>query len=99
MINENRIDQKRRNLVSKYENQRLEYISIISNLSLPNNIRYHFSQLLNQLPRDSSKTRIKNRCIRTGRARSVYRFFKLSRIQIRELAGKAVLPGVIKSSW
>ncbi len=54
---------------------------------------------LNQLPRDSSGIRIRNRCELTGRSRGNYRKFKLSRICIRELAGRGLLPGVIKSSW
>lgn len=54
---------------------------------------------LASFPRNSSKTRIKNRCIETGRARSVLRFCKLSRIVLREKASKGQIPGITKASW
>ena len=54
---------------------------------------------LAKLPRNSSPTRIRNRCELTGRPRSVYRKFKLSRVALRELASLGSLPGVVKSSW
>ncbi len=51
------------------------------------------------MPRNSSKTRIRNRCELTGRPRGVYRKFKLSRIALRELASSGQIPGMVKSSW
>lgn len=54
---------------------------------------------LQQLPRDSSSTRLNNRCNMTGRARGYYRKFGLSRLMFRELALQGKIPGVIKSSW
>ena len=51
------------------------------------------------IPRNSSKTRIQNRCIETGRARSVLKFCKLSRIVLRKKASKGVIPGISKASW
>ena len=54
---------------------------------------------LAELPRNSSPTRIRNRCELTGRPRAVYRKFKLSRLALRELASSGALPGVVKSSW
>ena len=54
---------------------------------------------LAELPRNSSPTRIRNRCEITGRPRAVYRKFKLSRIALRELASTAQIPGMVKSSW
>ena len=54
---------------------------------------------LNELPRDSSKIRVRNRCKLTGRTRGVYRKFALSWIKIRELSMSGALPGVVKSSW
>ena len=54
---------------------------------------------LAKLPRNSSPTRIRNRCEITGRPRAVYRKFKLSRLALRELASSGALPGVVKSSW
>ncbi len=54
---------------------------------------------LSKLPRDSSATRLHNRCSMTGRARSYYRKFGVSRLVFRELALQGKIPGVIKSSW
>lgn len=54
---------------------------------------------LQKLPRDSARVRLKNRCWKTGRARSVFRDFGLCRHMVREMANEGLLPGVIKSSW
>jgi len=61
--------------------------------------RFKLQSKLNDLPRDSSNARIRNRCKLTGRTRSVYRKFGLSRIKLRELSMAGLLPGVVKSSW
>jgi small subunit ribosomal protein S14 len=61
--------------------------------------RFKASLELSQLPRSSSKTRIRNRCALTGRPRGFYRKFKLSRICLRDLASQGILPGVSKASW
>jgi small subunit ribosomal protein S14 len=52
-----------------------------------------------ELPRNSNPTRVRNRCELTGRSRAYYRKFRLSRIMLRELANKGLIPGVVKSSW
>ncbi len=52
-----------------------------------------------ELPRNGNPTRVRNRCELTGRPRAYYRKFRLSRIMLRELANKGLIPGVIKSSW
>jgi small subunit ribosomal protein S14 len=52
-----------------------------------------------ELPRNGNPTRVRNRCELTGRSRGFYRKFRLSRIMLRELANKGLIPGVIKSSW
>ena len=52
-----------------------------------------------EVPRNGNPTRIRNRCELTGRSRGFYRKFRLSRIMLRELANKGLIPGVIKSSW
>jgi small subunit ribosomal protein S14 len=54
---------------------------------------------LQKLPRDSAKVRLKNRCWKTGRGRSVFRDFGLCRHMVRQMANEGLLPGVIKSSW
>ncbi|MFD1862999.1 30S ribosomal protein S14 [Planococcus chinensis] len=56
-------------------------------------------EALNKLPRNSSPTRLKNRCQLTGRPRGFMRKFKMSRIAFRELAHKGQLPGIKKASW
>ena len=52
-----------------------------------------------ELPRNANPTRVRNRCELTGRSRAYYRKFKLSRVMLRELANKGLIPGVTKSSW
>jgi len=54
---------------------------------------------LQKLPRDSARVRLKNRCWKTGRGRSVFRDFGLCRHMVRAMANEGLLPGVIKSSW
>jgi small subunit ribosomal protein S14 len=61
--------------------------------------REHAARLLRKLPRDSSPTRLRNRCSLTGRPRGYYRKFGISRIALRDLARRGELPGVIKASW
>ena len=92
-------DLKKRRLFSKYELLRLHYKSLIQDLTLSKNKRFQLISEFNKLPRNSSRVRIQNRCILTGRSHSVYRFCKLSRIKIRELASTGLLMGVKKSSW
>jgi ribosomal protein S14 len=92
-------DSIRRKNVSAFEIKRkiLKGISQDRNISL--STRYQYSVSLSKLPRNSSKTRVRNRCVITGRARSVYRRFRISRILFRELASNGSLPGVLKASW
>ena len=52
-----------------------------------------------ELPRNGNPTRVRNRCELTGRSRAYYRKFRLSRIMLRDLANKGLIPGVVKSSW
>ena len=92
-------DKKRRQLVCKYELKRIEYQSIIKNTQLSKQIRYNFINKLNALSRSSSKVRVKNRCILTGRSKAVYRFCKINRIRMRELAAKRGTNRIKKSSW
>lgn len=92
-------DKNRRILISKYELKRLEYKSLIKDFSIPKELKTLYIEKLNRLPRNSSKTRSQNRCILTGRGHAVFRFCKLSRIALRQLASKGLLPGIKKSSW
>ena len=92
-------DKKKRHLVSKYEFKK----KIVKLLLLKHNIRsgdrQHLVQVLNSYPRSGSITRVRNRCILTGRGNGVLTFFRLSRIKFRELASFGLLNGVKKSSW
>lgn len=99
MCNSIQRDSRRRRLVLKYQFKRLEYKSIGKDLSLSEEMRAHYMHKLTQLPRNSSPTRVRNRCVLTGRGRGVYKLFKLSRIRFRELASMGSLPGVTKASW
>jgi small subunit ribosomal protein S14 len=99
MTNTIQKDQKRRNLVSKNELKRLQYKTIITDLSIPKEIRYKYVSKLNKLSRNSCNVRIRNRCVITGRGRAVYRFCKLSRICFRELAAQGLIMGISKASW
>ena len=99
MVNSIQRDLKRRKLFAKNELKRLELKSLINDLNISKEMRYNFITQLNKLPRNSSRIRIKNRCILTGRGNSIYSFCRLSRIKIRELAAQGLLMGVTKSSW
>jgi small subunit ribosomal protein S14 len=72
---------------------------IIKNRSLSLEERIDANLKLAEMPRNSSFTRVRNRCELSGRPRGFYRKFKLSRIALRELASEGFLPGVTKSSW
>ncbi len=90
---------KRKRLVKKYAAKRAELKAIIRNQDLPGEERFKAMQALAKLPRNSSKTRIRNRCALTGRPHGYYRKLNLSRIALRDLASRGELPGVVKSSW
>ena len=90
---------KRIKLVKKYENKRAALKKIIKNKKLPLEERFAAQLKLAKIPRNSSKTRIRNRCEITGRPRGVYRKLKISRIALRELASFGRIPGMTKSSW
>ncbi|MBO0334285.1 30S ribosomal protein S14 [Sneathiella sp. CAU 1612] len=92
-------DLKRRRLVEKYEAKRAELKSISKNEELPQEERFAARLKLAELPRNSSKTRVRNRCELTGRPRGVYRKLKLSRIGLRDMASNGQIPGMVKSSW
>ncbi len=89
----------RSKLINKYKSRRDILKSKVKNKSLSLEERIVFQNKLNELPRNSSAVRHRNRCELTGRSRGVYRKFKLSRIKLRELSMTGDLPGVVKSSW
>ena len=89
----------RRNIVKKFSKKRQSLKKQIMKKNLSIEERFKIQSKLNELPRDSSKIRVRNRCKLTGRTRGVYRKFGLSRIKMRELSMSGALPGVAKSSW
>lgn len=92
-------DKKRRILYSYFENRRIFLKALIKNLLIAPSLRlFAYKQLLN-LPKDSSNTRIRNRCLFTNRPRAIYRKFGMSRLMFRKYAWKGKLVGVKNSSW
>tara|TARA_B110000263_G_C15237725_1_gene477822 strand:+ start:299 stop:604 length:306 start_codon:yes stop_codon:yes gene_type:complete len=89
----------RKKIVSKFKSRRSALKKMIMQKNLSMEERFKLQIKLNDLPRDSANIRVRNRCELTGRARSVYRKFGLSRIKLRELTMSGALPGVVKSSW
>lgn len=92
-------DKKRRKLVKQKAGKRAELKAIIANRALLAEERFQAVLKLAEMPRNSAKIRIRNRCALSGRPRSYYRQFNLSRIALRDLASNGQLPGVVKSSW
>ena len=89
----------RKNIVTKFSNKRSALKKKIMQKDLTIEERFKLQSKLNDMPRDGSKIRVRNRCEMTGRSRGVYRKFKLSRIKLRELTMAGSLPGMVKSSW
>ena len=92
-------NEQRRKLIDRHRERRAELKAKIIDPSLSLREREEASERLRKLPRDSSATRLRNRCSLSGRPRAYYRKFGLSRIALRELALRGELPGVVKASW
>ena len=92
-------NKRRIRLVKKYAGQREALKAIAADKSRPQEERFIARLKLAELPRNSSPTRVRNRCELSGRPRSYYRKFKMSRIALRDLASAGKIPGVVKSSW
>jgi len=92
-------NKKRQKMAARYAARRARLKADAVDESLPQEERFAARLKLAEMPRNSSKTRIRLRCQLTGRPRSVYRKLRLSRIALRELASKGQIPGMIKSSW
>lgn len=90
---------KREKLVVKYAAKRAALKEIANNQDLPMEERFKARLKLAELPRNSSATRLHNRCQVTGRPRGYYRKLKMSRIALRQLASDGQIPGMVKSSW
>jgi small subunit ribosomal protein S14 len=92
-------NRKRTALVKRLAPKRARLKAIASDKSLPPEDRFNARLKLAEMPRNSSATRIRNRCELSGRPRGYYRKFKLSRLALRDLASQGQIPGVVKSSW
>ena len=92
-------NERRRKLAKQYSNRRAKLKAIVHDKKLPVEDRFAATLKLAELPRNSSKTRIRNRCELSGRPRAYYRKHKLSRIALRELGSKGLIPSLVKSSW
>lgn len=90
---------KRRRMVKRDSNKRTKLKAIVKNKDIPADERFQAMMKLAEMPRNGSKTRIRNRCALSGRPRGYYRKLNLSRIALRDLASRGELPGVTKSSW
>jgi small subunit ribosomal protein S14 len=92
-------EKKRQKLVKQYAAKRSSLKEIATDETKSMEERFKARLKLAELPRNSSATRLNNRCQLTGRPRAYYRKLKLSRIMLRELASNGQIPGMVKSSW
>ena len=90
---------RRQRLVGQQAAKRAKLKAIIMNKDVSLEERFAATLKLAQLPRNASATRIKNRCEMTGRPRAYYRKLKMSRIAMRDLGNRGLVPGLTKSSW
>ena len=90
---------KRIRLSNKFYEKRKKLKKIIMDKNLPLEERFKAQLKLSRLPRNSAKTRVRNRCQITGRPHGVYRKLKISRIALRQLGLQGKIPGMVKSSW
>ena len=96
LINRN---EKRKKLVVKFAKKRELLQAIVDDPKASEETRYAARLKIQELPRNSNKTRLRNRCALTGRPRGVYSKFGLGRNKLREIAMRGEIPGVTKASW
>ena len=90
---------RRRKMAKKYSGRRARLKAVARDKNRPMEERFAAALKLAELPRNGSETRIRNRCEVTGRPRGFYRKLKMSRIALRDLGSKGLIPGLVKSSW
>ncbi|HEX8366306.1 MAG TPA: 30S ribosomal protein S14 [Allosphingosinicella sp.] len=95
-INKN---ERRKKLVKKYAGRYARLKAVADDESRDETERLIARLKLAEIPRNGNPTRVRNRCELTGRSRAVYRKFRLSRIMLREMGNKGLIPGLTKSSW
>ena len=92
-------NERRKKLAKKYAGQYAKLKAIANDESKDDTERLIARLKMAELPRNGNPTRIRNRCELTGRSRGFYRKFRLSRVMLRELGNKGLIPGLTKSSW
>jgi small subunit ribosomal protein S14 len=92
-------NKRREKLTKQYLERRAKLKAIAHDKTRPMEERFAATLKLAEMPRNSSATRIHNRCVITGRPKAYYRKLKMSRIALRELGSKGMIPGLLKSSW
>ena len=92
-------ERKRQRMVQKFAARRAALKEIAADTNRPMEERFKANLKLAELPRNSSATRLHNRCQLTGRPKAYHRKLKLSRIALRDLASNGQIPGMVKSSW
>lgn len=92
-------NEKRRKMSKTMGNKRAKLKAIVMKKDTPMEERFAAALKLAEMPRNSAKVRIRNRCELTGRPRAFYRKMKLSRIALRDMANSGLIPGMVKSSW
>jgi len=92
-------NEKRKRMAKKFAAKYAKLKAQANDKSLDDGERLIARLKMAEIPRNANPTRIRNRCELSGRPRGYYRKFKLSRIALRELANKGLIPGVTKSSW
>ena len=90
---------KRIRMSKRFANRRKKLKAIVNNRKLPLNERFAAQLKLSKMPKNSAKTRVRNRCEITGSPHGVYRKLKISRIALRQMASAGKIPGMTKSSW
>src|SRR5262245_12966240 len=90
---------RRQRLTKQYAERRAKLKAVARDRNKPLEERFAATLKLAELPRNSSATRIHNRCEITGRPKAYYRKLKMSRIALRDLGSKGMIPGLLKSSW
>ncbi|MGL4439596.1 MAG: 30S ribosomal protein S14 [Bosea sp. (in: a-proteobacteria)] len=92
-------NKRRQKLVKKFAGRRERLLAVANDEGKAMDERFEARLKLAALPRNGSKTRVRNRCEVSGRPRAVYRKLKMSRIAMRELGNRGLVPGLVKSSW
>ena len=92
-------NKRRARMAKRFAGRRAKLKKIARDKSVSMEERFAATLKLAELPRNSAKIRVRNRCEVTGRPRAYYRKFKMSRIALRELGSKGLIPGLVKSSW